>query len=115
MFEVESEEKLNSWDLLPEPGSYVSRYMATHKMEKEIRERILINTPVPSNLKVSQKLDEYMQELLQEGKKAKTLSFGKALESIYYKLVLTLAPLTKLMSIMEEERQIIPADEQVEG
>ena len=60
---------------------------------KEVREKILINTPVPSNLKFSQKLDEYMQELQQDGKKTKTLSFEKR--------------------IMEEKRELIPADEQV--
>ena len=92
-FELESEEKLNSWDLLPELASYVNRYMATYKTEKEIRETNLINISVSSNLKVSQKLDEYMSELLQEGKKAKILSF----EGIQDKVVLAFAALYRLM------------------
>ena len=84
--------------------------MATHSYEKEIREKSLIRTPVSSNFKVSQKLDKYMQE----GKKSKTLSVRKTLKGIQGKVVLTLAPLTKLMGIMEEERELIPA-EQVKG
>ena len=67
--------------------------MATYRTEKEIRETNLINTSVRSNLKVSQKLDEYMSELLQEGKKAKILS----LEGIQDKVVLAFAPLYRLM------------------
>ena len=110
--ELESEEKLNSWDLLPELASYVNRYMTTHRKEKKIREKILINIPVLSNLKVFQKLNKYMQELAQ---KAKTLSFEKRLKGIQDKVVLTLAPLIKSMSIMEDEKELMPTDEQVEG
>ena len=110
--ELESEEKLNSWDLLPELASYVNRYMTTHRTEKKIREKILINIPVLSNLKVFQKLNKYMQELAQ---KAKTLSFEKRLKGIQDKVVLTLAPLIKSMSIMEDEKELMPTDEQVEG
>ena len=51
-FELKSEEKLNSWDLLPELASHVNRYMATHRTEKQIRDKILINDPVPSDLSV---------------------------------------------------------------
>ena len=110
--ELEFEEKLNSWDLLPELFSYVNRYMATHRTEKKNRKKILINNPVLSNLKVFQKLNKYMQELAQ---KAKTLSFEKILKGIQDKIVLALAPLIKLMGIMEDKKELMPADEQVEG
>ena len=86
--------------------------MTTHRTEKKIREKILINIPVLSNLKVFQKLNKYMQELAQ---KAKTLSFEKRLKGIQDKVVLTLAPLIKSMSIMEDEKELMPTDEQVEG
>ena len=71
---------------------------------RRLEKKILINIQVPSNMKVPQKLDEYILELLQEGKKAKTLSFEKTLKGIQDKVVLTLAPLTKLMRIIEEEK-----------
>ena len=114
-FELDSEEDLNAWDLLPELASYVNRYMSTHKTDKEIKDKILASVPLPNSVKKSQKLDEYMHELLQENRRTRTLSFEKTLKGIQDKVVFILAPFTRLMTIMEEEREHIPAEEQGEG
>ena len=77
---MDPEEDLNAWDLLPEHASYVNRYMSTHKTDKEIKDKILASVPLPNSVKKSQKLDEYLQELLQENRRTKTLSFEKTLK-----------------------------------
>ena len=84
--------------------------------EKDIRERILQNNPVPRNVKVCQRLDEYIKELLLENKKSSTLYHEKILKRIQEKIVSVLAPLTKLWSFMEEERELVsPDDEASDG
>ena len=71
-FELESEDLGNSWALPSAQATYIHKYMATHISPKDIKEKILSLTPVPSNIKDSQKLDEYIKELLIENKKNNT-------------------------------------------
>ena len=53
--------------------------MSIHVPEKDIREKILQNNPVPRNVKVCQRLDEYIKELLLENKESSTLYDEKVL------------------------------------
>ena len=55
-FEQEGESSIKGWDLSSELPSYISRYMSIHVPEKEIREKILQNNPVPQNVEVCQDL-----------------------------------------------------------
>ena len=57
-----------------------------------------------SNIKDSQKLDKYIKELLIENKKNNTLNQEKVLKGIQDQVGTTLAPLSKLWSTMELER-----------
>ena len=67
--------------------------MTTHISPKDIKEKILSVTPVSSNIKDSQKLDEYIKELLIKNKKKKnTLNQEKFLEGIQDQVVTILAP-----------------------
>ena len=115
-FELEGESNSKGWDLSSGLASYLNKYMSTHVSEKDIRERILQNNPVPRNVKVCQRLDEYIKELLLENKKSSTLYHEKILKRIQEKIVSVLAPLTKLWSFMEEERELVsPDDEASDG
>ena len=51
--------------------------MSIHVPEKDIREKISQNNPVPRNAKVCQRLDEYVKELLFENKQSSTLHHEK--------------------------------------
>ena len=66
--------------------------MATHISPKDIKEKILSVTPVSSNIKDSQKLDEYIKELLIKNEKKNTLNQEKFLEGIQDQVVTILAP-----------------------
>ena len=77
-FEMESHEKLNSCDF-----PMVNRYVTTHKQEEEITEKIFVNNPLPSNMKVPKKLDEHLQEILQKTpEKHEPLDLKKILKGI---------------------------------
>ena len=60
--------------------------MSIHVSEKDIRERTLQNNPVPRNVKVYQRLDEYIKELLLENKKSSTLYHEKIRKGIQEKI-----------------------------
>ena len=117
-FELEGESSSwdFGWDLSSGLASYINKYMSIHVQEKDVREKILQNNPVPQNVKVCQRLDEYIKELLLENKRSSTLYHEKILKGIQEKIVSVLAPLTKLWSFTEEEREsIAPDDETADG
>ena len=72
---------------------------------KIYKKKNLSGTPVPSNVKDSQKLDEYIKELLVENKKNNTLNQENVLKGIQDKVVIILAPSSKLQSTMELEKK----------
>ena len=114
-FELESDDFENSWALPSGQATYVRKYIATHISPKDIKENILSVTPVPSNIKNSQNLDEYIKELLVENKKNNTLNQEKVLNGIQDQVVTILAPLSKLWSTMELERNAVLEEELNEG
>ena len=86
--------------------------MLTHVSEKDIREKILAINPIPYNVKGTQKLDEYIKELLSDSKKLSTLNQEKALKGTQEKVASILGPLTRLWSIMEAEREALADDDE---
>ena len=94
-FELEGESNSKGWDLSLGLAFYLNKYMSIHVPEKDIREKILRNNPVPRNAKVCRILDEYRKELLLENKKSSTLCHEKIFKGIQEKIVSVLAPLTK--------------------
>ena len=113
--ELQSDDVENSWALPSGQATYVHKYMATHVSAKDIKEKILSINPLPNNIKGSQKLDEYIRESLTENKKNNTLNQEKVLKGIQDQVVTILAPLSKLWSTMEAERDAIPEEELLDG
>ena len=79
--------------------------MSTHISEKDKREKILRTNPIPHNVKGTQKLNEYIKELLSDNKKLSTLIQGKTLKDTQEKVASSLGPLTRPWD-MEAEREV---------
>ena len=67
--------------------------MSTHISEKDAREKILTTNPIPHNVKETQKLDEYIKELLSNNKKLSTLNQEKNTERYPRESSIKLRPL----------------------
>ena len=104
-FELEGESNSKGWDLSSGLASYLNKYVSIHVAEKDIRQKFLQNNPVPRNIKVCQRLNEYMKELLLENKKSTTLYHEKILKRDARKNCISPGS-TKLWSFMEEEREL---------
>ena len=59
-------------------------------------------------MKGTQKLDEYIKELLSDNKNLSTLNQEKTLEGTQEKVASILDPLTRFWNIMEAERETLP-------
>ena len=62
-FELEPE-NIENWNLPTQLASYIC--ISTHISEKDIREKIVTSNQVLHIVKRTQKLDEYIQELLSD-------------------------------------------------
>ena len=59
-------------------------------------------------MKRTQKLDEYIKQLLSDNKKLSTLNQEKTLKGTQEKVALILGPLNRRWNIMEAEREALP-------
>ena len=87
--------------------SYLHKYISVHISDKEIKDKILDDNPIPSNVKETQALDTYIKELMIENKKNYTLTQENILKNIQEKITHVLGPLSKLWVIMESEKDHI--------
>ena len=63
---------LKKSDLPSGLATYLDKYLTNHISEKDLREKILLENPVPSNTTNEHILDEYITEPLLKNKKSKT-------------------------------------------
>ena len=73
-------------------ASYVNKHLVKHVSEKDLKEKILREKPVPSNIKNVQISDEYIQEFLVENRKSYTLNHDKVLKWIQKKFMAIFSP-----------------------
>ena len=59
---LESESNSKSWDLSSGLASHLNKCMSINVPEKSTREKNLQNNPFPRNLKICQRLDEYIKK-----------------------------------------------------
>lgn len=84
-------------------GTYLHKYLVNHISVKDLKEKILQEKPIPSNIKNVQIPDEYIKEHMEENKKSYTLNHEKGLKGKQEKVMAIFSPLTRLWHIVEEE------------
>ena len=62
-FELDTEDSYKRCYLPPGLATYLNKYLVNHISENDLKEKILQEKPVPSNIKNKQILDEYIKEL----------------------------------------------------
>jgi len=104
-FELTEDQEENNWSLNASMAEYVTRYMSTHVRDIDIKDKVLVASPVPVNVPKIQVLDGYMKELLVENNRTKTIHNEKLLRSIQEKIHNVMGPLLRLWSMTENELQ----------
>ena len=94
----------NAWNLPISMVEYLNKYMHVHIPDKDIKEKILKENPVPANVKEPQVLDNYIKELLTKNKRTLTSTHEKSLKAVQEKVLYILGPLSRLWMMMEIEK-----------
>ena len=75
-FELDSSNEM-SWELKQELVDYIHKCMKVHVSDKEIKDNVLYDNPVPSNIREVPQLDNYMKTILSDNSKFTTLKWEK--------------------------------------
>lgn len=103
-YELDDEIQGNQWELSEDQATYLNKYMSKHLSQKELKEKVTDEYPVPMNIKNVPVLDNHIKELLQEGQKTDSLHVDKTLKTIQDSVASVFGPLCTLWSWLEGER-----------
>ena len=59
-FEAISEEAQNNWEVSDEMTKYAKKYFEKYVSDKELKDSITLNSPVPTNLPKAKIMDDYL-------------------------------------------------------
>jgi len=111
-FELESNVTENDWALPESMSDYIWKYIKVKVSDKDIKSKILTESPVPTNIKGVPELDRFMKDTLLENNKSQTFHVEKLLKTLQEKEREIFGPLSKLWAEMENERDIENGDEE---
>ena len=101
-FEALAEEEQHEWQLPDELVRYSNKYFEKFVQEKSLKDSVLLENPVPTNVTELRKLDGYFKELLEEKNRRKELSLDTNFEKLQSKTRSIMGPLSKLWFRLEE-------------
>ena len=70
IFQQKDKSYTTNWDLPSRLVFYWHKYMSMHVLKKDINDKIFSQYSVSQNIKISQKLDEFIKQLLLESRKS---------------------------------------------
>ena len=79
-FEATGEDAHSNWKLPDEMLKYARKQFNFYIKEKDLKDSVLLENPVPKNFKLELKLDLYYNELLEDKRRKRELSLDTMLE-----------------------------------
>ena len=113
-FELGTENQDFDWELPSSLVDYLHKYIKCHVSDKDVKEKVLVESPVPTNIKPAPELDAYIKNLLQSNSKHLTLKQDKTLKSLHDKVRNIFGPMSKLWAVIDNERDQNPNDDLLE-
>ena len=113
-FEALADEKQYDYELPDEMANYLNKYMDKYVPDKDLKDSVMTENPVPSNVNKPKKLDGYFKEILNENHKRNQLKIHDALEKIQDKVVQVMGPLARVWYAVEattDDSQPLSAEE----
>lgn len=99
MFKIVPKADQNKWKLSSEMADYANQMFEEHLSDNDVKEKVLVDYPVPSNLDQVKTLDDFMKALLNNSSACKKDSL---LERIQQKIVDVMGPFSKLWKGLED-------------
>ena len=94
-FEVIPEEPQNNWEVPDEMAKYAKKYFEKYASDKELKDSITLNSPVPTNLPKAKTMNDYFVELLEDQKKKKEIALDDTFKKLQTKILTIMVPHSK--------------------
>ena len=101
-FEAIPEEAQNNWEGPDEMAKYAKKYFEKYVSDKELKDSITLNSPVPINLPKAKNMDDYFVELLEDQRKKKEIVLDYTFKKLQSKILTIMGPLSKVWYTVEE-------------
>lgn len=102
MFHVKTEQEENQYELPSKIVDYVQHYMDKFIPDKELKEKILTENPVPENIQKTFQLDQFMRDIMKDDKKSTEILIDSVLEKISDKTRDVYAPISRIWTYLEK-------------
>ena len=103
-FKITPEEDKYKWNLPKGMAIYANTHFEEYIPDKDIKEAVLSENPVPENIDPVKKLDDFLKDLLIEKQKNFGKQWDHVLEKIQRKTTDVMGPLSKVWSILEDAK-----------
>ena len=106
-FKVTTEEEKSKYSLTKSMASYANEQFEVFIPDKELKEAVLMQNPVPENIDPTKKLDDFVRSILKEKRKTGTevINQDNVLEKVQTKIREIMGPLSRVWKIVEEARE----------
>ena len=101
-FKAILEEAQNNWEVPDEMAKYAKKYFEKYVSDKELKDSITLNSPVPTNLPRAKTVDDYFVGLLKDQKKKKEIALDDTFNKLQTKILKIMGPLSKVWYTVEE-------------
>ena len=101
-FEAIPGEGQNNWEVPDEMAKYAKKYFEKYVSDKELKDSITLNSPVPINLPKAKNMDDYFVELLEDQRKKKEIVLDYTFKKLQSKILTIMGPLSKVWYTVEE-------------
>ena len=95
-FEAIPEEAQNNWEVPKEMAKYAKKYFEKYVCDKELKDSITFNSPVPTNLPKVKNMDDYFVELVEDQRKKKKIALVDTFKKLQSKILTIMGPLSKV-------------------
>ena len=101
-FEVIPGEAQNNWEVTDGITKFAKKYFEKYVSDKELKNSMTLNSPVPRNVPKAKIMDEYFVKLLEHQKKKKGIALDNTFKKIQSKILTIIGPLSKVWYTVEE-------------
>ena len=82
MFHVKTEEEEHKYELSEELSGYANHYMSKYINDKGLKEKILSENPVPTNIDKVKVMEEFLKGIMKDKKKSNEILLDSILEKV---------------------------------
>jgi len=104
-FRVMTEEERHKYSLPKSMANYVNEQFEVFIPEKELKDAVLLENPVPENIDPTKKLDDFLKGILKERKKTDLINQDNILEKVQGRIRGIMGPLSRVWMMIESARE----------